>query len=159
MKITILAIGKIGLKFIKEGITEYSKRLSSFANINVVELKEEKIGDKQNSAERQRIVEAEGESLLKRLKPTQYVFLLDLHGEMLSSEKLAQKLDNMAIQGESDVVFVIGGAFGVSETLRKRANVRLSFSPMTFTHQMIRMLLLEQIYRAFKINRNEPYHW
>ncbi len=159
MKITILAVGKVSLSFLKDGIEEYKKRMRSYANVTITEVKEEKVSDRPDEAERLRTVEAEGERLLKQIKDGQFVFLLDLHGETMSSEKLAAKIASLGLSGRSDIVFVIGGAYGVSDALRKRADVKLSFSPMTFTHQMVRLLIIEQIYRTFKINRKEPYHW
>lgn len=159
MKITILAVGKVSLSFLKDGIEEYKKRMRSYANVTITEVKEEKVSDRPDEAERLRTVEAEGERLLKQIKDGQFVFLLDLHGETMSSEKLAAKIALLGLGGRSDIVFVIGGAYGVSDALRKRADVKLSFSPMTFTHQMVRLLIIEQIYRTFKINRKEPYHW
>ena len=101
----------------------------------------------------------EGERLLKQVNPKSYVVLLDVKGKTMSSEALAEKIADLEVQGISEMTFIIGGAFGVSEALRIRADFRLSFSPMTFTHQMVRLLLVEQIYRACKINRHEPYHW
>ncbi len=159
MKITILAVGKVSLSFLKDGIEEYKKRMRSYANVTITEVKEEKVSDRPDEAERLRTVEAEGERLLKQIKDGQFVFLLDLHGETMSSEKLAAKIASLGLSGRSDIVFVIGGAYGVSDALRKRADIKLSFSPMTFTHQMVRLLIIEQIYRTFKINRKEPYHW
>lgn len=159
MKITILAVGKVSLSFLKSGIEEYKKRMRSYANVTITEVKEEKVSDRPDEAERLRTVEAEGDRLLKQIKDGQFVFLLDLHGDTMSSEKLASKIASLGLSGRSDIVFVIGGAYGVSDALRKRADIKLSFSPMTFTHQMVRLLVIEQIYRAFKINRKEPYHW
>lgn len=159
MKITIISIGKISASFLKDGIDEYTKRIKPYGTLSFIELKEDKVGDKPSDAERQQAIEHEGEKILKYLKPNQYMYLLDLHGKMLSSETLAAQFADLALQGKSDIVFVIGGPFGVSQALREKAHRSLSLSPMTFTHQMVKLLLVEQIYRAFKINRNEPYHW
>lgn len=159
MKITVLCIGKLKASFLKDGVQEYLKRLTSYASVSILELNEERVGDKPNDADRRLAVEAEGERLLTRIKSEQFVFLLDVHGSTMSSEQLSEKLEELGVAGRSDVVFVIGGAFGVSQSLRERADVKLSFGKMTYTHQMIRMLLTEQIYRAFKIMKNEPYHW
>lgn len=159
MKITVLCIGKLKASFLKDGVQEYLKRLTSYASVSILELNEERVGDKPNDADRRLAVEAEGERLLKRIKSEQFVFLLDVHGSIMSSEQLSEKLEELGVAGRSDIVFVIGGAFGVAQSLRERADVKLSFGKMTYTHQMIRMLLTEQIYRAFKIMKNEPYHW
>lgn len=159
MKITILCIGKLKTSFLKEGLQEYLKRMTPYATVLIEELNEEKIGDKPSAYDRNVAVEAEGERLVKRIKKEQFVFLLDLHGEGILSEQLAKKIERLGVEGQSDIVFVIGGAFGVAEALRKRANIRISFGKLTYTHQMIRLLLVEQIYRAFKIIKNEPYHW
>lgn len=147
------------MSFLREGVDEYIKRLAPYVSISITELGELKKGDKLSNYERLKTVEAEGERMLKLIKDTQYMILLDVHGKALSSEGLADLIETSALDGNSDMVFVIGGAFGVSDALRRRANLRLSFSPMTFTHQMIRLLLLEQLYRTCKIRRNEPYHW
>ncbi len=147
------------MSFLREGVDEYVKRLAPYVSISITELGELKKGDKLSNYERLKTVEAEGERMLKLVKDTQYMILLDVHGKALSSEGLADLIETSALDGNSDMVFVIGGAFGVSDALRRRANCRLSFSPMTFTHQMIRLLLLEQLYRTCKIRRNEPYHW
>lgn len=158
IKITILAIGKIKESYITAAIDEYRKRLSPHAKLEFVELSEEKTPDNPSAAERQAAVKEEGKKLLKRIPSVAYTFLLDLHGKEISSEELAAKLDKLQTAGSSQFCFIIGGPFGVSDELRAVSDC-LSFSRLTFTHQMIRMLLTEQIYRAFKINRGEKYHW
>lgn len=115
--------------------------------------------DNPSEAEKQQTLQQEGQRLLRQVPEGSYLFVLDVYGQQLSSEKLAAKLDSLALQGRSNITFLIGGAFGLSEEVRQAADFRLSFSPMTFTHQMIRLLLVEQIYRCFKINRGEKYHW
>ncbi|HKL73048.1 MAG TPA: 23S rRNA (pseudouridine(1915)-N(3))-methyltransferase RlmH [Candidatus Onthovivens sp.] len=154
IKLKILAIGKIKEDFNKMAIKEYLKRLSKFASVEIIELEEEKIQNK--SVED--ILEVEGNAILNKLANNDYLILLDLHGKEISSEEFALNLQELENKGTSPVFFAIGGTLGVSESLRKRANFRLSISQMTFTHQVTRVLLLEQIYRAFKINRNEKYH-
>lgn len=154
MKIKIVSVGSIKEKFLKDAISEYLKRLTRFAKIEIIEVDETKI---QNKSEEQ-VKKEEGERLLKRIGQDEFVFLLDLKGELISSEVLAQKINDLINKGVSPLTFVIGGTLGLSEEVRKRANIKLSISKMTFTHQMCRMIILEQIYRAFKIINNEEYH-
>lgn len=158
MKFTVLAIGKLKTTYLRDGVAEFVKRLTVYGGVTITELNESKLPSADDS-KRQAIVVEEGERLLKQVNPKSYVVLLDVKGKTLSSEDLAEKIATLEVQGISEMTFIIGGAFGVSEALRQRADLRLSFSPMTFTHQMVRLLLVEQIYRACKINRNEPYHW
>lgn len=159
MKITIVTAGKIKEKYLTAGINEFLKRLGPFANVKIVEINEEKMKDNPSEAEKQQTLQQEGQRLLRQVPEGSYLFVLDVYGQQLSSEKLAAKLDSLALHGHSNITFLIGGAFGLSEEVRQAADFRLSFSPMTFTHQMIRLLLVEQIYRCFKINRGEKYHW
>ena len=159
MKITIVAAGKIKEKYLTAGINEFMKRPGPFANVKIVEIHEEKMKDNPSEAEKEQTLQQEGQRLLRQVPEGSYLFVLDVYGQQLSSEKLAAKLDALALQGRSNITFLIGGAFGLSEEVRQAADFRLSFSPMTFTHQMIRLLLIEQIYRCFKINRGEKYHW
>lgn len=159
MKITIVTAGKIKEKYLTAGINEFLKRLGPFANVKIVEINEEKMKDNPSEAEKQQTLQQEGQRLLRQVPEGSYLFVLDVYGQQLSSEKLAAKLDSLALRGRSNITFLIGGAFGLSEEVRQAADFRLSFSPMTFTHQMIRLLLVEQIYRCFKINRGEKYHW
>lgn len=159
MKFTIIAIGKLNISFIKDGVNEFLKRLRPYAQVNVIELKEEKISNKPSAKDREKVVKAEGEKILKLIKPQQHVVLLDVYGKTMSSEKLADWIEELKVGGVSEIVFVIGGTYGVSEGLRARAKTKLSISPMTFTHQMARLLLVEQLYRACKIAKKEPYHW
>ena len=154
IKIKLVTVGTLKEKFLKDAINEYLKRLSRFAKVEIVELEESKI---QSKSEEQ-IKKEEGERILKRIKESDYLILLDLKGEMLSSEELSTKLKNLIDKGVSPLTFVIGGTLGLSEEVRKRANLSISISRMTFTHQMCRVILLEQIYRAFKIINNEEYH-
>lgn len=158
MNISIICIGKLKEKYWTAAIDEYSKRLKSYCNLEIVELKESRLPDKAGPAEELAVKEAEGQEILKRIKDNQYVITLEVKGKMLSSEKLAEKVESLGIDGHSNVVFVIGGSLGLSAAVSKRANFKLSFSEMTFPHQMMRVILLEQVYRAFKIIRNEAYH-
>lgn len=159
MKITIVAAGKIKEKYLAEGIKEFMKRMGPFANVQIVEINEEKMKDNPSEAEKKQVLAAEGQRLLKQVPAGSYLFVLDVYGQQQSSEKLAAKIQQLGLQGQSSLTFLIGGAFGLSEEVRQAADFRLSFSPMTFTHQMVRLLLVEQIYRSFKINRGEKYHW
>ena len=158
MNITVICIGKLKEKYWTAAIDEYSKRLKGSCSLDINELKEARLPDKAGPAEELAVKEAEGEEILKKIKDNQYVITLEVKGKMLSSEKLAEKMGTLAIDGQSNVVFVIGGSLGLSAAVSKRANFKLSFSEMTFPHQMMRVILLEQVYRAFKINRNEAYH-
>ena len=159
MKITIVAAGKIKEKYLTAGINEFLKRLGTFANVKIVEINEEKMKDNPSEAEKQQVLAAEGQRLLKQVPEGSYLFVLDVYGKAVSSEALSEKIQKLGLEGKSSITFLIGGAFGLSEEVRQAADFRLSFSPMTFTHQMIRLLLVEQIYRCFKINRGEKYHW
>lgn len=154
IKIKLVAVGTIKEKFLKDGIAEYLKRLSRFAKVEIVEVEESKIQNKSEDM----IKKEEGERLLKRIGKDDFVVLLDLKGNFYSSEELATQIDALISKGVSPISFVIGGTLGLSEEVRQRANIKLSISKMTFTHQMCRMILLEQIYRAFKIINHEDYH-
>lgn len=159
MKITIVCAGKIKEKYLTAGIAEFMKRLKPFAQVEIREVHEEKMPDNPSAAEKEQVLSKEGEKLLKLVPEGSYLFVLDVFGQEKSSEELAAKLDRLGLSGRSNITFLIGGAFGLSPAVRKAADELLSFSRMTFTHQMVRLLLVEQIYRAFKINRGEKYHW
>ncbi|AEC01061.1 23S rRNA (pseudouridine(1915)-N(3))-methyltransferase RlmH [Selenomonas sputigena] len=159
MKIRIVAVGKLKEKYLREGVAEYEKRLAPFASVELLETREEYMAENPSEAQRQQTLAKEGERLLRLVPERSFLIVLDVKGKLLSSEALAKELASLALQGQSDLTFLIGGAFGLSPAVRDRADLRISFSPMTFTHQMVRLLLYEQIYRAFKINRGEKYHW
>lgn len=159
MKIRIVAVGKLKEKYLREGVAEYAKRLAPFASVELLETREEYMAENPSEAQRQQTLAKEGERLLRLVPERSFLIVLDVKGKLLSSEVLAKELASLALQGQSDLTFLIGGAFGLSPAVRDRADLRISFSPMTFTHQMVRLLLYEQIYRAFKINRGEKYHW
>jgi len=159
MKITIVCAGKLKEKYLQAGIAEFLKRLKPFAQVEIREIHEEKMPETPSEAEKQQVLTREGEKLLRLVPEGSYLFVLDVYGEELASEELAARLDRLALGGRSNLTFLIGGAFGLSPAVRQAADLRLSFSRMTFTHQMVRLLLVEQIYRAFKINRGEKYHW
>ncbi len=159
MRITIVCAGKIKEKYLSQGIAEFVKRLGPFAQVEFREIHEEKMKDSPSPAEKEQTLRKEGERLLAQVPEHSRLYVLDVYGEELSSEELAGEMAELALQGKSHITFLIGGAFGLSEEVRKAADKRLSFSRLTFTHQMVRLLLVEQIYRAFKINRGEKYHW
>ena len=159
MRFYVVCIGKLKDAYLRDGVAEFVKRMRPYGGITITELNESKIGDKPSDADRKQVVDEEGERLLKAVPKNAYTVLLDVYGKRMSSEDLAKTVAKLEVDGVSDMAFIIGGAFGVSEALRQSVNYKLSFSPMTFTHQMVRLLLVEQIYRASKINRNEPYHW
>ena len=159
MKITIACVGKIKEKYLTAGIDEFTKRLTPFCKLETIAINEEKMPDNPAPAEKEQVLEKETQRLLAIIPENSYVILLDVIGKQLSSPELASKIDALALNGYSHITFVIGGAFGYTDALRKRADYALSFSKMTFTHQMIRLLLIEQIYRAFKISNNQKYHW
>ena len=159
MRFYVVCIGKLKDAYLRDGVAEFVKRMRPYGGITITELNESKIGDKPSDVDRKQVVAEEGDRLLKAVPKNAYTVLLDVYGKTMSSEELAKTVSKLEVDGVSDMAFIIGGAFGVSDTLRQTANYKLSFSPMTFTHQMVRLLLVEQIYRASKINRNEPYHW
>ena len=158
LNIKLVVVGKLKEKFHKEEVNEYLKRLSRYAKVSVIEVEEEKIKDNSSLKENEMILIKEGNNVLKHIKENEYLFLLDLHGKEISSEEFAKKIYSLPLENYSTISFVIGGSLGVSDDLRKRSNFKLKLSPMTFTHQMTRIIILEQIYRAFKINNNEIYH-
>ena len=157
IKIKILCIGNLKENYLLAMQNEYLKRLTNYAKVEIKEEKEEKSNDVNDTIITQ-ILNKEGERLLKKIDDNDYVILLDLHGKEMDSIKFANLIDRNMTTGYSSFCFVIGGSYGVSEELRKRANTKLCLSPMTFTHQFTRIIILEQIYRAFKINNNEVYH-
>ncbi|MBE6034369.1 MAG: 23S rRNA (pseudouridine(1915)-N(3))-methyltransferase RlmH [Clostridiales bacterium] len=158
MNVSIVCIGKLKEKYWVNAVDEYSKRLSKYCTLLIDELKEERLPDNASVAEEEAVKTAEGKSILKRIKKESYVITLEIKGNQISSEKLADKVSQLGLDGRSDIVFVIGGSLGLSAEVSQRADYKLSFSTMTFPHQMMRVILLEQIYRAFKIIKNEQYH-
>ena len=158
MNITIVAVGKLKEKYLQQGIQEYMKRLSTYAKVQIVEVPDEKAPETLSDKDAERVKAREGERILAKISPEAYVITLEINGKMLTSEQLAEKIDELALYGKSKFVFVIGGSLGLSEAVMKRSNFALSFSKMTFPHQLMRLVLLEQVYRAWRINRGEPYH-
>lgn len=158
MKITLISVGKLKEKYLKQGIQEYMKRLSAYAKVDIVEVADEKAPENMSEAEMLEVKRKEGERILSHISQDTYVITLEINGKMLSSEQLAAKMDELATYGKSKIAFVIGGSLGISEEVQKRSDLALSFSKMTFPHQVMRLILLEQVYRAYRINRGEPYH-
>lgn len=158
MNIHIISVGKIKEKYLKLGIEEFSKRLSSYCKLSIIELPDEQAPEHLSEKELEQIKNREGEKILSKVKQDDYVIALDVKGSAMSSEQFAQKLAQISFSGKNQINFIIGGSNGLSEGVLKRADFKLSFSKMTFPHQLMRLILLEQIYRAFKIQRNEPYH-
>lgn len=158
MKITIFCVGKIKEKFYSQAIEEYSKRLSKYCKLEIKEAADEKTPDSASDTVNRMIKEKEGDRLLSFIKDDSYVIALAIDGKMLDSVELSEKIDNLMLSGKSDIVFVIGGSLGLDKRVLDRADYKLSFSKMTFPHQLMRVILLEQIYRSFRIMKNEPYH-
>lgn len=158
MKITIACVGKIKEKFFTGAIDEYSKRLGRYVNIEICQVNDEKAPENMSDAEMIKVKNTEGEKLLKVIKDSSYVVALAIDGKKLTSEGFADFLKNSMVRGISHITFVIGGSLGLSNDVLKRADYKLSFSDMTFPHQLMRVILLEQIYRANRIMNNEPYH-
>ena len=155
LKINIVAVGKVKEKYFGDGISEYLKRLSRFAEVKIIEVKEENYS-KDNKEIRLEILKKEGENIKKELKG--YVIALAIEGKQLTSEELADKISNLATKGESVITFVIGGSYGIDESIKETADYKLSFSKMTLPHTLARLVLTEQLYRAFMINSNSSYH-
>lgn len=158
MNIQIICIGKLKEKYWTDAVAEYMRRLSSYASVRIVELKESRLPDKAGAAEEEKVKLEEGREILKSIKDGTYVITLEIQGKQISSEELSAKIEELGLEGKSDVAFVIGGSLGLSPEVSKRADFKLSFSKMTFPHQMMRVVLLEQVYRSFKIMRHEAYH-
>ncbi|WP_075719757.1 23S rRNA (pseudouridine(1915)-N(3))-methyltransferase RlmH [Roseburia sp. 499] len=158
MKITVLTVGKVKEKFYRQAIEEFEKRLSRYCKLEIIEVQDEKTPDRASEIEERQIKEKEGQRLLKYIKDDAWVCALAIEGKMLDSVELSQKMEQMGINGISHMVFVIGGSLGLSEEVLRRADFKLSFSKMTFPHQLMRVILLEQIYRAYRIMQGEPYH-
>lgn len=158
MKITILCVGKVKEKFYRDAIDEFAKRLSRYCKLDIIEVNDEKTDEQASETEIRLVKEKEGERLLKNIKDDAYVITLCIDGKQLDSEELSEKVEKLGIQGTSHIYFIIGGSLGLSDAVIKRADYKLSFSKMTFPHQLMRVVLLEQIYRSYRIMNNEPYH-
>jgi 23S rRNA (pseudouridine1915-N3)-methyltransferase len=158
MNIRIVSVGKIKEKYIQEGIKEFSKRLSRYCNLDIIEIDDEKAPENLSEKDMEIVKKKEGEKILSKIPQNFYVIVLAIEGKQLSSEGLAENIENLMINGTNDICFVIGGSLGLSTDVINRSNFKLSFSKMTFPHQMMRLILLEQVYRGFRIMKGEPYH-
>jgi len=158
MKIKIICVGKLKEKYLVDGIKEYTKRISAYADVEIIEVADERIPERASLADEMLVKAKEGRRVLDKVKQDDYMILLDVNGQEMDSEQFAEKIENCMINGKSTIDFVIGGSLGHSEDVLTRANLRVSFSLMTFPHQLMRLFLVEQIYRAYKIIRNETYH-
>ena len=158
MKIQMICVGKIKEKYLKLGIDEFKKRLSKYCKLEIIELEDEKAPENLSDKEMLMIKEKEGKKILSKIKDNSYVIALAIDGKNLSSEELAETINKLGVRGISNITFVIGGSLGLSDEVLSRADYKLSFSKMTFPHQLMRLILLEQVYRAYRINNGEPYH-
>ena len=158
MKIDIICVGKIKEKYFNMAIEEYSKRLSRYIKLNIIEVADEQTPDNAPAAIEEMIKKKEAERILKAIKSDSYVVTLEISGEMLDSVKLAKKIESIGVNGNGNITFIIGGSLGLHEDVSNRSNYKLSFSKMTFPHQLMRVILLEQVYRSYRILNNEPYH-
>lgn len=158
MKITVITVGKIKEKYLKDAIDEYSKRLSKYCKLEIVEVADEKTPDNASEVVEDAIRSKEAERILKFVKDDAFVITLEINGKQLSSEELADKIEKLAVQGTSHIIFIIGGSIGLGQEVLQKSNYALSFSKMTFPHQLMRVILLEQIYRSYRIINGEPYH-
>lgn len=158
MNISVIAVGKLKEKYLKQAVEEYSKRLSRYCKLEIIELADEKTPDNASEKEEIQIKEKEGKLILSKIKDNAYVVAMDLKGKQLTSEEFSSFISKCGVMGNSNIVFVIGGSLGLSQEVIARANYKICFSKMTFPHQLFRVMLLEQIYRGFRIENNEPYH-
>ncbi|PST46367.1 23S rRNA (pseudouridine(1915)-N(3))-methyltransferase RlmH [Bifidobacterium callitrichos] len=158
MQIDIIAPGRVKERYLRDAIDEYSKRLSRYCRLNIIEVADEKTPEHASEGVERQIKEKEGERIAKHLRDSAFVIALAIDGKQLSSEEMAARISDWGLHGVSHIQLVIGGSIGLDDAILRRADFRLSFSKMTFPHQLMRVILLEQIYRAYKINAGEPYH-
>ena len=158
MNISVITVGKLKERYFKEAVEEYSTRLSKYCKLDIIEVPDEKAPENLSPAQELMVIQKEGQGILKHIKEDAYVIALAIKGKQLSSEGLADFINDLGIKGRSNIAFVIGGSLGLSDEVLKRADYKLSFSPMTFPHQLMRVVLLEQVYRGFRIIKGEPYH-
>ena len=159
LSINIICVGKIKENYLKDAISEYSKRLSKYCNLNIIELPDEKLPNQLSQKNIDEVKNTEGNKILAHIKKDSYTICLDLKGKQFSSEEFSAKIDSIALNFNSSINFIIGGTLGLSKDVLENANEKICFSKMTFPHQLIRVFLLEQLFRAFKISNNETYHW
>ncbi len=158
MKIKIVTVGKLKEKYLKDGIAEYTKRISRFAKLEMIELADEKTPDKASEIENQKILETEGTRILSKVGERDFVLVLAIEGKTFSSEEFSKQLEEASIKGYSTLTFIIGGSLGLAPSVKNRANLSVSFGRLTLPHQLMRLVLVEQIYRAFTIQQGSPYH-
>lgn len=158
MNIKIIAVGKIKEKYIKEGINEFSKRLSRYSKLQIIEVNDEKAPENLSKKEMENIKQKEGKKIISKIPKNSLIISLEIKGKMIDSEELSKKMEDIMIDGTNDITFVIGGSLGLSREVSDMSNFKLSFSKMTFPHQLMRLILMEQVYRAFRIMKKEPYH-
>jgi 23S rRNA (pseudouridine1915-N3)-methyltransferase len=158
MNITIITVGKMKGDFLRSGVDEYAKRLKHYCNLEMIEVPDEKIPDHANMVVKEQIKNKEGLRIIEKIPKRSLVITLEIEGRQITSEEFAKKIEDYAVRGRSQLTFIIGGSLGLSDNVKSMANWHLSFSKMTFPHQLFRIMLLEQIYRSYKINRNETYH-
>lgn len=158
MNIKVIAVGKIKEKYIQEGIKEFTKRLSRYCILDILEIEDEKAPENLSEKEMEIVKKKEGERILAKIPQNSFIISLEIMGKQLSSEQLSKKIDDLMVNGVNDICFIIGGSLGLSEEITNKSNFKLSFSEMTFPHQLMRLILLEQIYRTFRIMKGEPYH-
>lgn len=158
MKIKVVTVGKLKEKYLKDGIAEYSKRISRFAKFEMIELSDEKTPDKASESENQKILEIEGQRILSKIADRDFVIVLAIEGKTFFSEEFSKQLEETSIKGFSTLTFIIGGSLGLSSSVKNRANLSISFGRLTLPHQLMRLVLVEQIYRAFTIQQGFPYH-
>ena len=158
MRITVISVGRIREKYLSDAISEYSKRLSRYCKLDQIEVADEKAPETLSEKELEQVLDAEGQRIAARIPDGAFIIALAIDGKQYGSEQLSRRLDQLAVSGESHLVFIIGGSNGLSSAILKRANEKLSFSNMTFPHQLMKVMLLEQVYRCFRISKNQPYH-
>lgn len=158
MNINVIAVGKVKEKYIEEGIKEFSKRLSRYCNLRIIQVDDEKAPENLSYKEMDAVKEKEGLKILSKIPQNSFVISLEIQGKIISSEELSKKMEDIMISGINDITFIIGGSLGLSKEVSSRSDYKLSFSKMTFPHQLMRLILLEQVYRGWRIMKNEPYH-
>ncbi|WP_373836105.1 23S rRNA (pseudouridine(1915)-N(3))-methyltransferase RlmH [Jeotgalibaca arthritidis] len=158
MNIKIITVGKLKEKYLKQGIAEYTKRLGSYCKLQIIEVNDEKAPENLSDKEMEMVKDKEGERILAKVSDQSYVFALAINGKQYDSVDFAKTIEQLGISGKSDLTFIIGGSLGLSKAVLKRANQEISFGKLTFPHQLMRLVLVEQVYRAFRIMKNEPYH-
>jgi 23S rRNA (pseudouridine1915-N3)-methyltransferase len=158
MNVKIIAVGKIKEKYIQDGIKEFSKRLSRYCSLDIIEIDDEKAPEGLSEKEMKIVKQKEGERIIAKIPQNSFIISLEIQGKLLTSNELSEKIDDLMINGVNNITFIIGGSLGLSDEVLNKSNFRLSFSKMTFPHQLMRLILLEQVYRAWRIMKGEPYH-